>query len=174
MTCLLSRDKHLYQVWLQTTGKQAGQQIADADATAPPLAINARAQAGCCRTGQGVRLRLPGRSQHLCSKGCKLCPHAFSALGQDLPPYPLSPPAEAEPWPCGFRSAPSLPVKLPLPCLACHTQTIWKDGTPRHEWKGEDLSQGVFCTWRVTVYILAWENECTALVIWTIRKKNKF
>lgn len=37
MTCLLSRDKHLYRVWLQTTGKQAGQQIADADATAPHL-----------------------------------------------------------------------------------------------------------------------------------------
>jgi len=60
VTFQLSGDKYLNHVWLQTVRKQAGQQIALANATALLPAVNVSTRAGCCPTGQGVRLRLPG------------------------------------------------------------------------------------------------------------------
>lgn len=177
VTFQLNGDKHLNQFQLQATGKQAGQQIAEADATAPPPAINARAQAGYCPTRVGTRSQaeatrkltapLPQGLQALPS--CHLSAQSSSAS--------FSPFSASRGWALvpGFGSAPSLPDKLHLPLPNTPRMDHVEGQYPQAQMeRGEDHSRGDFCTWRIMIRILVWENECTVLVLWRIRRKNKF
>lgn len=110
--------------------------------------------------GTGVRLKLLRNTQHLCLGGCKLCPHAFSPFRRFflllcfLCQQSLGPVVSDQLHRCLTNG-----LDHSMPCMDHVKGWYPQVRTARRE----DHSQGDFCTQRVMICTLVWENKCTLL-----------